>query len=79
MTCSPYLDALLAQHIVAWQKSIFSKTDSCQVGLQVQESGKWLLLEPAMSTLKHAFAVEQTVRGSMRGLKSILREREKEA
>ncbi|CAL5222994.1 g5438 [Coccomyxa viridis] len=34
----------------------------------------WSLLEPALSTLKHALAAEQSQRGLMRGLKSVRRE-----
>ncbi|CAK0770817.1 hypothetical protein CVIRNUC_003805 [Coccomyxa viridis] len=38
---------------------------------QVEEANGWMLLKPAMSSFKHAFAVEESHRGFMRGLKSI--------
>lgn len=34
----------------------------------------WSLLEPALSTLKHALADEQSQRGLMRGLRAVQRE-----
>ena len=50
-----------------------SVSDRCNlVSQQVEEAGGWGLLEPAMSSFKHAFAVEESHRGFMRGLKSIL-------
>lgn len=46
--------------------------DRCSlVSQQVEEANGWMLLKPAMSSFKHAFAVEESHRGFMRGLKSI--------
>ena len=39
--------------------------------LQGEGGVTWSLLEPALSTLKHALAAEQSQRGLMRGVKSV--------
>ena len=47
--------------------------DRCSlVSQQVEEANGWALLKPAMSSFKHAFAVEESHRGFMRGLRSIM-------
>ena len=49
------------------------------LAMQKEEGGvRWSLLEPAINTLKQALAAEQSQRGYMRGLRSILTHHEQQ-